>query len=268
MVILAILTLVIFGVIFVCYSYRPVSKAKLSNFKRVKLRNRTPKVLVFQSSSYPNDKEPEYATITRQLNKTYCDKWKFDYSYFNVPYDQMPVYWLKTFQLTDFALNTDYDYIVWMDLDAAFVDHSINLIELLDFIDVTDNKDYCLYVSADHLFSLFNAGVIVVKNTKDSQNLLQNWHNRCFCDGEICNDCALWSIQDNRWKCKGCVYSMLGYEQYALIKLYKRYRKNICILREEFMGFNGRFINHLCGQTDDKRLEYFTRKLKEIMHLY
>ena len=261
--------LLLFGVVLIvcfCVGNKHSSKVKLENYmEELEPRPHRKKVLIFQTGAY-KDKEPIYADVTSRLNQMYCDKWNFEYKHYVVPPDLIPPYWIKTYQLHG-LMARDYDYVCWLDLDAAFVNHDINLLNLLQYIDSEDSKQYSMYVSEDFAFPFFppiNAGVIIVKNDQKGKEIISKWHGDCFCGEGLCNDCARWTYSNAKWKCDGCSWARLGYEQHSLNELYPSYKEDICILKKEFFGRTGRVIRHYWGKTDKQRYVFFQRVLDRL----
>ncbi len=85
-----------------------------------------------------------------------------EYKFVNVT--DKNVYWVKLYLLRDWIMTNKYDYVMWMDTDAMFVNHSIDLRYVLGMF----NSDIFLSHDNDYPFSrkTLNAGVIIIKNSE------------------------------------------------------------------------------------------------------
>lgn len=107
---------------------------------------------------------PEYIKYTDDLKKLYCERQGIDYlrlSKNNVP-GLHPV-WCKPGLILDVLKN--YDWIVWMDADAATVNHNFDLKSYLSGID-----DKIIIIKD---INNWNAGVFAVSNKPNSIRWLE-----------------------------------------------------------------------------------------------
>ena len=81
------------------------------------------------------------------------------------------VYWVKIYLLRDWLITGKYDYVMWMDTDAMFVNYNIDLKYVLGLF----NSD--IFLSHDNDYPLtarktLNAGVFIIKNSEIGINFL------------------------------------------------------------------------------------------------
>lgn len=215
------------------------------------------KVAILQVSSYTGA-EPIYTELGTAINERYCKQWGYDYFFKRIPATHMPIYWIRVDQLLRLS-KQPYDFLVWMDLDAVVVDHSIPLPELMNAI-----GNYAFYASEDpSLDVVANSGVVVIRNNSQGKRMLTEWHSFCFCDQKLCNHCRFWKRNDTtqKWNCKECkVWARFGYEQHAMGELLQKHSEHAIALPRQFLGYHtaGRnFITHLFATSDSIRLAFF-----------
>ena len=77
-------------------------------------------------------KEPEYVGYTDGYKRRYCDKWGIDYLRTNddIHPDNPPAWSKPAIMLRSIR---DYDWLVWMDADAAPVDMDVDIKKFLSF---------------------------------------------------------------------------------------------------------------------------------------
>lgn len=206
-----------------------------TNIERVPF-SKSPKVLVFNSFSYKDNILPPYADFSIKINRLYCSKYGYDYRLINHAIDELPPYWLRVKDAYSLLNETDYDVIMYLDLDAVFHDFSNSLSQLLE------NK-YDFFVSKDpaNLFSedintIVNSGCFIVKNCSWSKNFLRQWLYACIDDkGDMTGVCKSdWKFNLHKWVCKGCKWAGIKYEQGMLGNLYisniENAQEHVCIL--------------------------------------
>ena len=115
------------------------------------------------------------------MKKAYCNKWGYDFKF--VELDCNPV--VGTYQKTGIIEKylDNYDYVMWVDVDAWFNNFDISLESIIS--KCGDNK--CLILT-DHNAdvkesakyyhkSYINAGVVIFKSCDDSKEILHRWQN-------------------------------------------------------------------------------------------
>jgi len=171
-------------------------------------------------------KLPENLQKLINFNKEYCkDKPYIDFIYMN--YHDISPYWMKV-KLVKNKLNElyqskeKYKYVMWLDTDATVINVKDNLI---DFIEkYIKDKDVLISSDMPPWLGPFNAGVFVFRNTRISREIIQEWLNLY--------DNKKWVYEtNNKWKCDGCDWSDVNYEQGSFIKyIIPKYRNNIRIV--------------------------------------
>ena len=237
-----------------------------------KLKN----ILVFNSCSYKGNKIPEYAKLSSQINKLYCDKFGYDYKMIFHKVDEMPPYWLRVKDIQNFLATTNYEYIMYLDLDAVFHDFNCSIGQLIE-----SSGNYDMYICQDistipTVNALLNTGSFIIKNTEWSKMFVKTWLNTCFNDGYstdgICLDSWKFDEASSKWECKNCKWAGIKYEQGALANLYVNNileaRNHICIFTKDVMcNVNPdlpSFVLHLMASSDSKRKNIFENILKRM----
>ena len=121
-----------------------------------------------------------YAKHTVAINERYCKKHGYEFRVLGLPdgFPDRPPAWLRVWHAKQ---NIDkYDYIMFVDGDAFFVDHKQNLDHL--FLKYFKDEDACFLFARDqklqnHIFhaALPNAGVFIIRNSKTSGLLVDEW---------------------------------------------------------------------------------------------
>lgn len=102
------------------------------------------------------------------LNSLYCEKHGYDHIAEDRTFTHFNANQQKPYVLIKYIYK--YDYIVWVDMDAFFVNHDI-LIE--DIINKNPNKD--IYYCDDPGSHQLNSGVLIFKNSRRSMDILWKW---------------------------------------------------------------------------------------------
>lgn len=160
----------------------------------------------------------EDITLLKNINQKYCDINGYDFKFYDNDditkvndngcslYQSYPPYWWKVKMVYDMMINSDYDYLMWIDSDACFHNHTISVESLFQknkiFIMSKDNPKYT---------SQFNAGIWMVKNNKIGKRFMKSWLNKY--------EPSRWYRKNNSWVCKyhflPCAWSGFYYEQGA-----------------------------------------------------
>ena len=110
----------------------------------------------------------EYAHLFKQHNQSYCDRNNYTLIHSDKLYTDKPQSYNKLFMIKELLEKGEYDYYVWIDADAHFVDEYI-----LDYY-IIENKDFVF--SAD-ITNNINCGVFIVKNSDYSKLFIDKWIN-------------------------------------------------------------------------------------------
>jgi len=150
----------------------------------------TTKILVLMCDNRAlnnNYNSAEYWSLTAQINKKYCDKHGYSFTYIQPYYkeDTGSIYtcadnlgnlrhsaWAKIL-LLKLKLESfpAYDYVVYIDTDCIIKDHNIKL------EDIIGSNDLLFQSSAPYHPKLPCCGFIVCKNTPENHKFLDMWYN-------------------------------------------------------------------------------------------
>lgn len=244
-----------------------------------------------------DDRSEKYQEYTEIINQIYCDKYKITYYDFSKlqKYGNVPPWWRKVFFIRDLIKENNFDYIIWMDKDAAFADHQINVNQIIQ-----NNPTYSFFISYDPVFGnaindvnsgLFNdltrnltyhinTGVFIVKNDTVGNNIIDLW-----IEGYN-NKKHLWSIKNKNTHCKkftygkfcydGKYYSDSGFEQGCLSEIMRQltFSHNEIINKIKIFPYNILanmndndiiFVAHKMGKTQEQRELFFKNLFWDIL---
>lgn len=120
--------------------------------------------------------------ITKLLkqNQIYCTNHNYTYFIFNSGFEDVPVYWRKVKLVqallslrTDSGHDRVFQGVMWLDTDAFVWDHeNFTLPGLLP-----DNASFAYASDPDSFvsFSPFNAGVWLVRNSRQGRSIMKKW---------------------------------------------------------------------------------------------
>ncbi len=210
-------------------------------------------------SDRPSLSQPMFETL-----QSYCDKHEYKCVLENNSLDttRYPS-WSKIKLLQrEMKANPDIDTIVWMDDDILITNQDIKFEELI--------KDYPyehILVSADVIYSPFNAGIMVVKNDESTYQLLQYIYD--MCDQEEYQYYKFNGLWEQDVMVKYCRnVSLMNPNQecpvtiipHNIIQSFHRDHT----LSEENKWKVGHFSAHFTGMSLEKRIQYRDEVLKTI----
>ena len=267
---------------FVHYRIAEVNPTKIETYSLNEIMNAKhgqdhsfKKVLVFNSFSYKDNKIPEYAKYSTIINKLYCDRYGYIYKQINHPVDEMPPYWLRVKDAYEILNQGIYDIVVYLDLDAIFYDFERPLADIID-------NDYNFYIGSDPklpfsygmLNNIVNTGCFIIKNNKWSRDFVQNWLYACMDENGVLSGVCKhdWNISRNKWKCEGCNWAGIKYEQGMLGNLYisnvQNAQKHVCIFDQEVLSNTNpskkSFVLHMMDTNDSDREHVFKTALEQV----
>lgn len=209
---------------------------------------------------------PEYFQYALHNLKKYCNLHNYNIIIKNhYPNTTISPYWLRVKDLIE--LSNKYPensaIIIYLDLDTIInlkYKH-LKIDQLLNIIDIYDKKNYDIYIGKDGpLYKYINSGVIFIKNTKYSKNLLNNWYKLYSPNN--------WTYNNNKWTCTKnyipCIWAGYEYEQGALEYIYKNNlydsKNHIKILHTSFCSslnfYYDSFIYHFMASNTKQRIQY------------
>ena len=209
---------------------------------------------------------PEYFIYSKKLLDEYCELHGYTIIVRNYKNEnKVSPYWLRVKDLVD--MSTQYDdntVFIYMDLDTC-INPKFMHVSVDTILHTLDNyNEWNMYIGKDPNLSLYiNSGVMIIKNTQWSKNMLNLWWSKY--------NAANWKIENNKWICmirsgSKCSWAGDNYEQGELETLYinnaMNARSNIAILHmniisNHFRKCNKSFIYHLMGSNDKDRLSFF-----------
>jgi hypothetical protein len=196
------------------------------------------KIVIFRSISYGNI--PEYFSYHNNILKQYCAQHGYILEIFNHKENVMNPYWLRVQDLI--KLSTMYDsntIFIYMDIDTIInpkhLDKDIN--KLLYAYDTKTNKNWDMYLGID-LDHIVNTGIMIIKNTEWSKELLNIWYKQYKAKNWLFDDVnRKWFYVHNG---EVSEFASHGYEQGELNKLMMYdvidYKNNIAILHYSWVS--------------------------------
>jgi hypothetical protein len=216
---------------------------------------RSPRVLVCMQY----DTSAGYEKYTVRLNESYCKM--HGYGFVNHAgggeYDAMPPWWRKTFLVRNLvrAHGDEYEYVMWMDSDAAFVKNRHVPVGKI----FACHPDKVFHVGKDPIPLTFwgNAGVFAVATSAVGREFMEDWcasyNPETWCDVDAVPECDKPHRPIRRWKTDGS-WASDTYEQGQMNKLmrsekykdlYKRYQNEF--LGPQRNGFTRKVLDWLGG---------------------
>lgn len=128
-----------------------------------------------------------YANLSAKINESYCKKHNFDF----IKESYEVTNWYPSYERLNLIKKylDKYDYIMWIDSDACFINFEKKLTEL-----IIDDKDF--YIGGNiygfdmdgnkikpiinNLPAGINAGVFIIKNSEWSKKFLDLWIHQCI----------------------------------------------------------------------------------------
>jgi len=132
----------------------------------MKTRRSRKKWLVLQYDNRTID--TEYEKLMKQ-NKDYAKAHGYDYKFISKGYTSISPYWRKVNIVKD--LLPKYKGILWMDTDAVVFNSRITL----DSITNSSKMFFCSQDNYKTTTNHFNAGVWIIKNTPEMNDLMEKW---------------------------------------------------------------------------------------------
>lgn len=213
---------------------------------------------------------PSYASYSIRMIKQYCSKHGYEFIDLNHGTINISPYWLRVKDLISLSRQYDENAVfVYMDLDTCinpmFMNTTFN--EILNSLDDTSTWD--IYVGKSMNPNRYiNSGVMFVRNTTWSRQLLNSWWNTY--------NPSKWIKQTDKWYCidqdKLCAWAGDNYEQGELEKLYMsnfmNAKDHIAIIHMDFIynafkKSQNTFMYHLMGTDNKLVIESFFSELAD-----
>ena len=209
----------------------------------------------------------KYAHMATIINKLYANKYNYDFIVERCPlkedlnkdymWDANNEYifvWSKPSLIKKHLIN--YDYIFYIDSDAIFVNHEKTMDS---FIDENFTNEICLIFGSNCVTKNFcfyknqlNAGVIILKNTDKTFEILDKWIKAP--NTELCHE---WKYKHPReQECLNLIKKKYNYNEIKIIDYYK------------LNGIDGTWIKHYMGTKYDERCKILNLYLKKFLIEY
>ena len=211
------------------------------------------KVLIY-TVSFGN--KPEYIEASVSINKRYAESHGYDFEEFILPKDfsRNPAWGRVWFLMKNIP---DYDYVMYIDGDAFFVDHSMSLARLTEFM---SDETTCALFARDQILKnkIFhhdraNAGVFIFSNKNEGEAIAKSWWevpDRADIYGSaLCYD-------SGRYLDHTDTLVHHPYEQLALWFLWEENTTKFRYVKQykDLNGLDGMFVRHLVQISDTERL--------------
>lgn len=240
LVILFLLSLLYF--IYLIYlKYKIFFVNEKSNFKLKNLNKKN--ILIFTIET----RDLKILDIHNKNISDYAEKHNYKYIFIKDYKNslELPVYWWKIQCMLDYLNSNKYDYVLWLDSDAFFIDYEIPLESLLEM-----SPESSIYIGKDlnPLFNIYCAGVFIVKNDKIGKEFLSDCINT-YINTKSCK-------VDNKYTLNS-EWAGDCYEQGVMNKLLKtKYKKNVFIIPNSFVLNHSKIsentvISHIFGDKDN-----------------
>ena len=212
-------------------------------------------------------------TLLKNINQKYCDRNNYTFLFFDQlkleKYEKdYPPYWWKVKMVYDTMLKSNYEYVMWLDSDACFHDHSIRIESLpwknKIFIMAGDNEIFKISNNLNFTGE-FNAGVWIVRNNHKGRCFMRDWlsfyHDR--------QKDQRWYRRGKEWVCRyyflPCMWAGTYYEQGSCYELMHNSKYAPYILQLHYDILQGykrpnkaSYTIHFCGDTKKYIKEYAT----------
>ena len=258
MLIIIILVLVILCILFLPYPreefYLMAILPFINNFNKrspLPYRKRNIKIITAE------DRKNEYIVLHDLSFSRYAQKHGYEYTRLdNCPKWQSTTYWCKIHKVKE-MLNTDCDYVMWVDSDTIIVKDD----EPLDkYISNFGEPDIIIGYDGTWPFNnIFrcNAGVFLIKNSEVGRQFIED----CLIEIHNRDKCVINGKETGNW-------SGLCYEQGIMNMLLKtKYSKNVYsdISTKFILNYNDKIYDtcvlHLAGSSNKERSQIFGNKI-------
>jgi hypothetical protein len=118
----------------------------------------------------------DYLLLTKQVNKKFCDYFKFNYNfiYLDISKYDMDLRTAKIFIVNEYLQNSTDDIVVFLDSDA-WIQDGFSLRDLIKYLMSNENKQGCYsrdpYVKRN---TFINSGSFILKNNEYVKNMYRN----------------------------------------------------------------------------------------------
>lgn len=237
----------LFLLYFIYLNYLEYKIYFINNKSYFKLENLSKKnILIFTIET----RDLKIVDIHNKNITEYSKKHNYNYIFLNNYKNnlELPVYWWKIQCMLDNLNSGKYDYVLWLDSDAFFVDDKIpleSLIEMSPKSSIYIGKDFGVILIYEKSYC---AGVFLVKNDKIGKEFLSDCINT-YINTKFCK-------VDNKYTLNSA-WAGDCYEQGVMNKLLKtKYKENVFNIPHSFALNNNKLsentvISHIFGDKEN-----------------
>ncbi len=212
------------------------------------------------SLSTPQPDRQAFASITKEYLKEYCQKWGYDFFYYDDIIDPLrhPA-WSKIPALQTHLGGDKYDWLVWLDDDILITNPNITLTEILNKAPSEKNLIAQQDCNKD---ILFNTGAFAIRNCEDSKKFLHT---------TISIDFLIKTQWTRNWEQNAMCYvaTLDDYLNKILITNFKAFQSyfipdNPLWFTEKHLAWDPEdFAAHMCSLTNTQRINFIKNFLKK-----
>jgi len=184
-------------------------------------------------------------------NKIISEKYNIKYINIKKSLFNVPPYWAKIFEIKKIINeNPSINYFIWLDSDAFLF--SFNYKKLQNFLLKFQNYSIIMTWDMPPWTGKFNAGSFIIKNDKNSKNILNKWISYY--------NSSKWKFQNNNW-ITNSEWAGIDYEQKSFV-IYilenKKYKNFIIQLPYYYLN-----NNNCTSYKDNTYIVHLAKKHKE-----
>lgn len=198
--------------------------------------------------TFDDRQDLDYVADQRKIVKMYCEKYDYKQIFANdlqtildqcktlpsskYTKEDYPIYWQKIVAIWAVLNTNQYDYVMWLDSDAALTDKCG---PLADIFDLTPDKHLFVVGELWHTQTL-NAGVFALRNSEKGSQIIQE-----LLDSYFSNAKHKWSKnkKTNKWECSMCIWAGQEYEQGQLLNIAKKHSPSTLQYHPKQMNYMG-----------------------------
>jgi len=136
------------------------------------------KILILSAATANLEDQYKY---TNAIKKLYCDRHGYDFRFEILTDAPATAAYRKPELIKKYLVGGEYDYVVWMDVDAWFNDLGKKLSDKIDELSTDDTFLICCRDGLNEnnpskwFWVYINSGVLIFKNTEKSMELIDDW---------------------------------------------------------------------------------------------
>ena len=267
------------------FSELPVVKKVAVASVSIRTKRETWDQVIENHEKYASKHNYDYFLLTDYLNHSCNAKWQKPFLIYNLFFNQS---FLKTAAVenkvkTTFVNSNDtkieFEYVLWIDVDAIFMNLSVTVESIFDYATKMCNNSASLIITGDKN-AILNNGIFIFKKSEFTKQFLEKWMNAPKADIKKMSDQprmvaillgAESSDNETIWKSKfeltwGTQTISRNQSQYAQSHILDpKVKQHVCIVEQNVMNSytdfykQGDFILHLAGMSN--KLQIITKYL-------